>query len=233
MHPASDTGRIREICIEGVPLPVPADYAMQNEQEKRASSVRGPDSPLSSDLALDKPRPIPSPRNLDMIRNRDLTSSVSELTVPEHCGPKIIAVGNSEHDQQKVHLSPFCFTWVSTPVTKPECFTDCCRQIHPLYGEKAGLLGYCDPVGNAENFPPAPNIVVEGGRIEFVRPSQDGTTTPRRNTMSRGSQTFNDESEKSDPAKRTNWSPKRSECPGYDSILQSVSPTGPSISTCR
>ncbi|XP_076163651.1 uncharacterized protein LOC143144771 isoform X5 [Ptiloglossa arizonensis] len=105
---------------------------------KRASSVRGPDSPLSSDLALDKPRPIPSP-----------------------------------------------------------------RQIHPLYGEKAGLLGYCDPVGNAENFPPAPNIVVEGGRIEFVRPSQDGTTTPRRNTMSRGSQTFNDEPEKSDPAKES------------------------------
>ncbi|KAG6797441.1 hypothetical protein HZU73_07261 [Apis mellifera caucasica] len=102
-----------------------------------ASSVRGPDSPLSSDLALDKPRPIPSP-----------------------------------------------------------------RQIHPLYGEKAGLLGYCDPLGNAENFPPAPNIVVEGGRIEFVRPSQDGTTTPRRNTMSRGSQTFNDEPEKSDPAKQ-------------------------------
>ncbi|XP_054001453.1 uncharacterized protein LOC128888529 isoform X5 [Hylaeus anthracinus] len=105
---------------------------------KRASSVRGPDSPLNSDLALDKPRPIPSP-----------------------------------------------------------------RQIHPLYGEKAGLLGYCDPVGNAENFPPAPNIVVEGGRIEFVRPSQDGTTTPRRNTMSRGSQTFNDEQEKSDPAKES------------------------------
>nr|XP_034183118.1 uncharacterized protein LOC117605661 isoform X2 [Osmia lignaria] len=103
---------------------------------KRASSVRGPDSPLSSELTLDKPRPIPSP-----------------------------------------------------------------RQIHPLYGEKAGLLGYCDPVGNTENFPPAPNIVVEGGRIEFVRPSQDGTTTPRRNTMSRGSQTFSDESEKSDPAK--------------------------------
>ncbi|XP_043249778.1 uncharacterized protein LOC122395922 isoform X1 [Colletes gigas] len=107
---------------------------------KRASSVRGPDSPLNSDLALDKPRPIPSP-----------------------------------------------------------------RQIHPLYGEKAGLLGYCDPVGNAENFPPAPNIVVEGGRIEFVRPSQDGTTTPRRNTTSRGSQTFNDEPEKSDPAKVRNW----------------------------
>ncbi|XP_053971238.1 uncharacterized protein LOC128872498 isoform X5 [Hylaeus volcanicus] len=105
---------------------------------KRASSVRGPDSPLNSDLALDKPRPIPSP-----------------------------------------------------------------RQIHPLYGEKAGLLGYCDPVGNAENFPPAPNIVVEGGRIEFVRPSQDGTITPRRNTMSRGSQTFNDEQEKSDPAKES------------------------------
>lgn len=88
---------------------------------------------------------------------------------------------------------------ISTLVTT--IFTDCCRQIHPLYGEKAGLLGYCDPLGNAENFPPAPNIVVEGGRIEFVRPSQDGTTTPRRNTMSRGSQTFNDESEKSDPAK--------------------------------
>nr|XP_034183120.1 uncharacterized protein LOC117605661 isoform X4 [Osmia lignaria] len=105
---------------------------------KRASSVRGPDSPLSSELTLDKPRPIPSP-----------------------------------------------------------------RQIHPLYGEKAGLLGYCDPVGNTENFPPAPNIVVEGGRIEFVRPSQDGTTTPRRNTMSRGSQTFSDESEKSDPAKES------------------------------
>lgn len=62
-------------------------------------------------------------------------------------------------------------------------------------------MGYCDTVGNTENFPPAPNIVVEGGRIEFVRPSQDGTTTPRRNTMSRGSQTFNEQSEKSDPAK--------------------------------
>ncbi|KAK2576320.1 hypothetical protein KPH14_005681 [Odynerus spinipes] len=105
---------------------------------KRASSGRGSDSPLNSDLALDKPRPIPSP-----------------------------------------------------------------RQIHPLYGEKAGLLGYCDTVGNTENFPPAPNIVVEGGRIEFVRPSQDGTTIPRRNTMSRGSQTFNDQSEKSDPAKES------------------------------
>nr|KAF7419781.1 hypothetical protein H0235_010078 [Vespula pensylvanica] len=103
---------------------------------KEASSGRGTDSPLNSDLALDKPRPIPSP-----------------------------------------------------------------RQIHPLYGEKAGLLGYCDTVGNTENFPPAPNIVVEGGRIEFVRPSQDGTTISRRNTMSRGSQTFNDQSEKSDPAK--------------------------------
>ncbi|KAF7395425.1 hypothetical protein HZH68_009475 [Vespula germanica] len=67
--------------------------------------------------------------------------------------------------------------------------------------KKAGLLGYCDTVGNTENFPPAPNIVVEGGRIEFVRPSQDGTTISRRNTMSRGSQTFNDQSEKSDPAK--------------------------------
>ncbi|XP_029155242.1 uncharacterized protein LOC114928309 isoform X3 [Nylanderia fulva] len=105
---------------------------------KRASSGRGPDSPLSSDLALDKPRPIPSP-----------------------------------------------------------------RQIHPLYGEKAGLLGYCDTVGNTENFPPAPNIVVEGGRIEFVRPSQDGTTTPRRNTMSRASQTFIEQPEKSDPAKES------------------------------
>lgn len=70
-----------------------------------------------------------------------------------------------------------------------------------MYGEKAGLLGYCDTVGNTENFPPAPNIVVEGGRIEFVRPSQDGTTTPRRNTMSRASQTFNEQQEKSDPAK--------------------------------
>ncbi|XP_011629535.1 uncharacterized protein LOC105422023 isoform X1 [Pogonomyrmex barbatus] len=105
---------------------------------KRASSGRGPDSPLSSDLALDKPRPTPSP-----------------------------------------------------------------RQIHPLYGEKAGLLGYCDTVGNTENFPPAPNIVVEGGRIEFVRPSQDGTTTSRRNTMSRASQTFNEQQEKSDPAKES------------------------------
>ncbi|XP_036144144.1 uncharacterized protein LOC105834768 isoform X3 [Monomorium pharaonis] len=105
---------------------------------KRASSGRGPDSPLSSDLALDKPRPIPSP-----------------------------------------------------------------RQIHPLYGEKAGLLGYCDTVGNTENFPPAPNIVVEGGRIEFMRPSQDGTTIPRRNTMSRASQTFNEQQEKSDPAKES------------------------------
>ncbi|KAH0951476.1 hypothetical protein HN011_002087, partial [Eciton burchellii] len=101
-----------------------------------ASSGRGPDSSLNSDLALDKPRPIPSP-----------------------------------------------------------------RQIHPLYGEKAGLLGYCDTVGNTENFPPAPNIVVEGGRIEFVRPSQDGTTTSRRSTMSRASQTFNEQPEKSDPAK--------------------------------
>ncbi|XP_015110307.1 uncharacterized protein LOC107036696 isoform X3 [Diachasma alloeum] len=102
---------------------------------KRASSGRGSDSPLSSELALDKPRPIPSP-----------------------------------------------------------------RQIHPLYGEKAGLLGYYDAVGNTENFPPAPNIVVEGGRIEFVRPSHDGTTT-RRNTVSRGSQTFIEQQEKSDPAK--------------------------------
>ncbi|KMQ85673.1 hypothetical protein RF55_15623 [Lasius niger] len=83
-------------------------------------------------------------------------------------------------------------------------FTLCCRQIHPLYGEKAGLLGYCDTVGNTENFPPAPNIVVEGGRIEFVRPSQDGTTTPRRNTMSRASQTFIEQPEKSDPAKVRN-----------------------------
>ncbi|XP_018306469.1 uncharacterized protein [Mycetomoellerius zeteki] len=105
---------------------------------KRASSGRGPDSPLSSDLALDKPRSIPSP-----------------------------------------------------------------RQIHPLYGEKASLLGYCDTVGNTENYPPAPNIVVEGGRIEFVRPSQDGTTTTRRNTMSRASQTFNEHEEKSDPAKES------------------------------
>ncbi|XP_063973586.1 uncharacterized protein LOC135160693 isoform X2 [Diachasmimorpha longicaudata] len=103
---------------------------------KRASSGRGSDSPLSSELALDKPRPIPSP-----------------------------------------------------------------RQIHPLYGEKAGLLGYYDAVGNTENFPPAPNIVVEGGRIEFVRPSHDGTTTTRRNTVSRGSQTFIEQQEKSDPAK--------------------------------
>ncbi|XP_020291345.1 uncharacterized protein LOC109858473 isoform X2 [Pseudomyrmex gracilis] len=105
---------------------------------KRASSGRGSDLPLSADLALDKPRPIPSP-----------------------------------------------------------------RQIHPLYGEKAGLLGYCDTVGNTENFPPAPNIVVEGGRIEFVRPSQDGTPTTRKNTMSRASQTFNEQPEKSDPAKES------------------------------
>lgn len=70
-----------------------------------------------------------------------------------------------------------------------------------MYGEKAGLLGYCDSVGNTENFPPAPNIVVEGGRIEFVRPSQDGTTLPRKNTMSRGSQTLIDYIEKTDPAK--------------------------------
>ncbi|XP_051157015.1 uncharacterized protein LOC127279006 isoform X3 [Leptopilina boulardi] len=103
---------------------------------KRASGGRGHDAPLSSDLQLDKPRPIPSP-----------------------------------------------------------------RQIHPLYGEKAGLLGYCDSVGNTENFPPAPNIVVEGGRIEFMRPSQDGTTLQRRNTISRGSQTSIDYTEKSDPAK--------------------------------
>ncbi|XP_043271497.1 uncharacterized protein [Venturia canescens] len=112
---------------------------------KRASSGRGTDSPLSSDLALDKPRPVPSP-----------------------------------------------------------------RQIHPLYGEKAGLLGYYDAVGNTENFPPAPNIVVEGGRIEFVRPSQDVTTTNtmtnstssrKANTTSRGSQTFSEQTEKSDPAK--------------------------------
>ncbi|XP_015594975.1 uncharacterized protein LOC107267543 isoform X2 [Cephus cinctus] len=105
---------------------------------KRASSGRGPDSLLNSDLGLDKLRPASSP-----------------------------------------------------------------RQIHPLYGEKAGLLGYCDTVGNAESFPPAPNIVVEGGRIEFVRPSQDGTTTHRRNTMSRASQTFTDQTEKSDPAKES------------------------------
>ncbi|XP_034950166.1 uncharacterized protein [Chelonus insularis] len=102
---------------------------------KRGSSVRGSDPSLTSDLALDKTRSIPSP-----------------------------------------------------------------RQIHPLYSEKAGLLGYYDAVGNTENFPPAPNIVVEGGRIEFVRPSHDGTTT-RRNTVSRSSQTFTEQPEKSDPAK--------------------------------
>jgi len=89
----------------------------------------------------------------------------------------------------------------TTPLFSDRAFTLCCRQIHPLYGEKAGLLGYCDTVGNTENFPPAPNIVVEGGRIEFVRPSQDGTTTTRRSTMSRASQTFNEQPEKSDPAK--------------------------------
>ncbi|XP_016844948.1 uncharacterized protein LOC100678286 isoform X2 [Nasonia vitripennis] len=106
---------------------------------KRASSGRGgADSPLSSDLALDKPRPAPSP-----------------------------------------------------------------RQIHPLYGEKTGLLGYCDTVGNVENFPPAPNIVVEGGRIEFVRPSQDGSSISRKNTISRSSQTFVEQMEKSDPLKES------------------------------
>ncbi|KAJ8686415.1 hypothetical protein QAD02_022209, partial [Eretmocerus hayati] len=103
----------------------------------RASSSRGTaDSPLSSDLTLDKPRSAPSP-----------------------------------------------------------------RQIHPLYGEKAGLLGYCDTVGNVDSFPPVPNIVVEGGRIEFVRPSQDGSTISRKNTITRGSQTFSEESEKSDHLK--------------------------------
>ncbi|XP_048508394.1 uncharacterized protein LOC105687724 isoform X5 [Athalia rosae] len=105
---------------------------------KRASNGRSTEANIGADLALDKPRPVASP-----------------------------------------------------------------RQIHPLYGEKAGLLGYCDPVGNTESFPPAPNIVVEGGRIEFVRPSQDITTAPRRNTVSRGSQTFVDQPEKSDPAKES------------------------------
>ncbi|KAK0081926.1 hypothetical protein PV326_007437 [Microctonus aethiopoides] len=109
-----------------------------------ASSGRGPESPINLELALDKPRPIPSP-----------------------------------------------------------------RQIHPLYGEKAGLLGYYDAVGNTENFPPAPNIVVEGGRIEFVRPSHDGTTT-RRNTISRASQTFVEQQEKSDPIK-TRQAPKNAD----------------------
>lgn len=69
-----------------------------------------------------------------------------------------------------------------------------------MYGEKAGLMGYYDAVGNTENFPPAPNIVVEGGRIEFVRPTHDGTTN-RKNTVSRSSQTFIEQPEKSDPAK--------------------------------
>nr|XP_046484662.1 uncharacterized protein LOC124220185 isoform X5 [Neodiprion pinetum] len=105
---------------------------------KRASNGRGTEANLGAELALDKPRPVASP-----------------------------------------------------------------RQIHPLYGEKAGLLGYCDSVGNTESFPPPPNIVVEGGRIEFVRPSQDIATTPRRNTVSRGSQTLADHPEKSDPAKES------------------------------
>ncbi|XP_046744557.1 uncharacterized protein LOC124410329 isoform X4 [Diprion similis] len=105
---------------------------------KRASNGRGTEANLGAELALDKPRPVASP-----------------------------------------------------------------RQIHPLYGEKAGLLGYCDSVGNTETFPPPPNIVVEGGRIEFVRPSQDIATTPRRNTVSRGSQTLADQPEKSDPAKES------------------------------
>ncbi|XP_046597623.1 uncharacterized protein LOC107217344 isoform X2 [Neodiprion lecontei] len=105
---------------------------------KRASNGRGTEANLGAELALDKPRPVASP-----------------------------------------------------------------RQIHPLYGEKAGLLGYCDSVGNTESFPPPPNIVVEGGRIEFVRPSQDIATTPRKNTVSRGSQTLADHPEKSDPAKES------------------------------
>lgn len=105
---------------------------------KRASNGRSTEANLGAELALDKPRPVASP-----------------------------------------------------------------RQIHPLYGEKAGLLGYCDSVGNAESFPPPPNIVVEGGRIEFVRPSQDIATNQRRNTVTRGSQTFAEQPEKSDPAKES------------------------------
>ncbi|KAF7987867.1 hypothetical protein HCN44_003730 [Aphidius gifuensis] len=77
------------------------------------------------------------------------------------------------------------------------------RQVHPLYGEKAGLKGYYDSVGNTENFPPAPNIVVEGGRIEFVRPSHDGTMSSRKNMISRSSQTFIEQPEKTDPDKST------------------------------
>lgn len=61
-------------------------------------------------------------------------------------------------------------------------------------------MGYYDTVGNTENFPPAPNIVVEGGRIEFVRPSQEGTAN-RKSAVSRGSQTCIEQPEKSDPAK--------------------------------
>ncbi|XP_057320965.1 serine-rich adhesin for platelets-like isoform X4 [Microplitis mediator] len=102
---------------------------------KRSSNGRGNESSISSDFVMDKPRSVPSP-----------------------------------------------------------------RQIHPLYGEKAGLLGYYDAVGNTENFPPAPNIVVEGGRIEFVRPSQESTIN-RKNSVSRGSQTCVEQLEKSDSAK--------------------------------
>lgn len=70
-----------------------------------------------------------------------------------------------------------------------------------MYGEKAGLKGYYDAVGNTENFPPAPNIVVEGGRIEFVRPSHDGTMSSRKNMISKSSQTFIEQPEKTDPDK--------------------------------
>lgn len=119
-----------------------------------------------------------------------------ESEFERHCVAKIAKLSSSSSGRYN--------TGAPSAVTASvfqRAFTLCCRQIHPLYGEKAGFLGYCDTVGNTENFPPAPNIVVEGGRIEFMRPSQDGTTTPRRNTMSRGSQTFNEQSEKSDPAK--------------------------------
>ncbi|XP_058800506.1 uncharacterized protein LOC131669567 isoform X2 [Phymastichus coffea] len=77
------------------------------------------------------------------------------------------------------------------------------RQIHPLYGEKAGLLNYYDnTVGNVDNFPPAPNIVVEGGRIEFMRHPHDGSAQPRKHSTSRASQTYEQHMEKSDPLKR-------------------------------
>lgn len=70
----------------------------------------------------------------------------------------------------------------------------------PPYPKRASLESNPSPT----SYPLTPNIIVEAGRIEFVKPNVDGTyentptppTTPRmggRITVTRGQQTSDDE----------------------------------------